>query len=158
MIFELARPGVEHAQQAALHAQLGERDVAQRAGAFAEERAVEFLRVRADHGAQLFGHGEGDEEVRHRQKPGLLSRGPALGVGAAALVAGAMTARMIGEVHLAAGAMKELAAPRGRAATQESLHGGALRGRDASPELRDVRGPVTAEDLRQGRHGRQGGR
>ena len=159
MIFELTGPGVEHAQQAELGAQMFPvpGNVLQGAGAFLEQPGQENLGMIANNPAQLFRHGEGDEEVRDGEEFGLLFFRPLGRVGLAALEAGPMTARVVDVFGLATGAGMELPAQGRRATTQDRRHGGALGPRDTVPELGPVGRPMTTENLRQGEHARGGG-
>ena len=72
--------------------------------------------------SERFGHGEGDQIVRHRQEAGFLRSGPVLLISSAALGAVAMIATMelIASAR-AVRAMVEMAAAPGRATTEHGL-------------------------------------
>ena len=151
MVTQIARPGLQHRGQAQFGSEMfglgGE--VLQRARAFLEQRAIPGLHGRANGFAQFFGHGERHQKIRHGQQPGALLRQPRRRVVAATAGTGAMVARMIGEMFLAADTAVALPAQRRRPAPQDGPHGGALFFRDQPSELRKIRRPVRGQDLRQ---------
>ena len=121
---------------------VGGGEVLERPGTFLEERAIPGLHGLADGFAELFGHGEGDQEVRHGQQPGALLGEPHGRVGLPAAGTGAMVAGVIGELFPATGASIALPAQRRGPAPQDGAHGRALFGRDEPPELRLICRPV----------------
>lgn len=105
--------------------------------------------VGADEGAQLFGDGEGDQIIGHRQKPPPLALQPLGGIGMAALGAGAMVAGVIGKVQPSARAPKELTSEGGSAAAQNGRNGAPVRRQQARAKLPFIRRPVAAQDFGQ---------
>src|SRR5215469_5067102 len=102
MELELSAPGVQHAQAAYLSTQVfvAPGHLLQGAGAFLEQGGITDLLMRAQPPAQAFGHGEGDQIIRHRQKLELLTLNPLAGLGVATLRTGPMIAGMIDKMVL----------------------------------------------------------
>ena len=100
MVNELPGPGMQHAEQGQASAKvlrLG-RDVLQGGGAFAEEHAIEQPLVLPEDRPQRFGHGEGDQEVRHtREELLLLALQPGLRLSVSALAASPVAAAVVGK-------------------------------------------------------------
>jgi hypothetical protein len=99
---------------------------------------------------ERFGYGEGDQIVRHRQKPGFLHGGPVLLISSAALGAAAMiaTVELIASAR-ALRAMIEMAATPGRATTEHGLDCAPVVRGDGTLGLRDKTRPVLAEKIRE---------
>jgi len=122
----------------------------QRGGGALEQQVVERALMRAGERAQLAGHGEGDQEMRHGQEQRALLREPALGGVVLALWTVAVLARMIGVDQLLARLTEvDLSAQALGAAGLDVVQGAPVRGQHARAEARAVLRPVAAEDLRQ---------
>jgi len=123
MIDERARPRMEDAE----HAQLGAdppgigRQVLQRLGTGGKEQIQRDLLVRSDKIAQLFGHSEGHEKIRHGQEQApTLALQPLVGVGLPAQRAMPVIAGMIAVVKgRTVRTLEEFAAQRRGAAGQD---------------------------------------
>ena len=104
MIFQRARPSVQHAQQAEGGAEAFGilRQVLQGLGTGGQEQIVAQAGMRANPTAQAFGHGEGDQEIVHRQQQRGILVEPLLGLLAAALRTVPVVAGVITEVSVVA--------------------------------------------------------
>jgi len=150
VIHELAAPGVECAQEPGFAAQLGGCNILHRGRAFAEQDVEHQSLVGADDRAQLLGHGERDQVIRHRQEPGGLALQPLLRFAVPALWAGPVTAAVIGEVPVPAFAVVEASAALRRMARKDRAHRRVVRGQDVLGAVPGHVGrPVTTEDVRQ---------
>ena len=113
MITQLPRPGVKHADKAQLRAEVPWAGCGLLHGcrAFLEERGIGQPGFVLKGRAQLFGHGEGDQEAGHRQQIALMPIAPCLRARAAAPGTVAMVAAMPAKVRLRApGAPVQVAA------------------------------------------------
>ena len=139
--------GAEHPKFAS---KLGARDILHRGGTFLEEEAEQETLVGADRCAQLLGHGECDEVIRHGQEPCGLAVEPYLRIVMPALWAGAVPATVEGEVFVPTLASVEAAALRGSMARKDRAHRRVMRGQDVlCAKLGQVGWPVAVQDLRQ---------
>lgn len=104
VVFELAGPGVEDAEQAegGSKVALVAGEVLEGLGAAMKEEAVAEFLVGAEGAAEFGGDGEGDEGVSDGEEFALLFFGPELGVLVTALGAEAVVAAVVGEVGFAA--------------------------------------------------------
>lgn len=86
MIGELPSPGVKDAEEAEFASEMARdaRNLLESRHALIEEDLVEELLMRTAQSAQLFGQGEGDQEIGHGQEPFALTLKPQLRVGSAA--------------------------------------------------------------------------
>eukprot|EP01035_Chromulina_nebulosa_P029149 gene29149-38607_t len=119
MMLELPAPGVQHAHQPQLRAEQARlrRDLLQRRGALREERVVQQGRVRGKSRAQLRGHRERHQKIRHRQQPFRLLLRPRRRARAAATRTRPVPATVIRVVRArAVRAAVDVPAQRGRAA------------------------------------------
>ena len=125
VMLHLATPGVKHADATtAPTLGFGRNDIAQRSGAFGEQQRVERFGMCQAYASQLRWHGEGDQEIGHRQQFGFLLRGPLLLVERPTLGTTAVVAAVVGEVRLVAvAAMIEPPSQFRRAARQHAAHG-----------------------------------
>ena len=147
---EGATPGVEHAQHPQLRPQptgiAGQ--LLQRPGTGGKQQIQPHLRMRPEEEPQLFGHGKGDQEVRHgQQEAGTLALEPVVGIGLPALRTVPVIAGMIAVVKARTVGTGEDVPAQGRGATTQDLvqdlslptrHGGAKRFeilRRQTPEL-----------------------
>ena len=151
MIAQVARPGLEHGDQADLGAEVFvvAGDLAQGSGALPQQHGVEVLLVGADDLAQLSRHGEGDQVIGDGQQLAALTFEPLGGIGMAALGTGAVIAGVIGIVLLAAVAPVELTAQCGGAAGENGGDGAPVRRQQARAILPLIRRPVPAQDFGQ---------
>ena len=150
VIHELAAPGVECAQEPEFAAQLGGGNILHRRRAFAEQDVEHQSLVGADDLAQLLGHGERDQVIRHRQEPGGLAFEPLLRFAVPTLRTSTMPATVVGEMLVAAFTVVEAAAALRRMARQDRAHRRVMRGQDVLCAVPGHVGrPVTTEDLRQ---------
>ena len=152
MELELAAPGVEHAQNAQLGAQVFNAAgyILQRARAFFEQQRVPKLLVRAQPGAQAFGHGEGDEVIGKRQQLEFLTRDPIAGVSMAALRAGPVIAGVIDKmIRAAVGAAINFSSQRPGSASQDGLDSPAMGGKELRAKLPFILRPMPAQNLGQ---------
>lgn len=152
---ESAAPGMQYSKEAQLSGQkagLGG-NLLEGGGTFIEEQIEEQRGVKKGEDAERFGDREGDQEVRHRQKPVELALKPDLGVSAAAPGARAVVAAMETEDLLPAGRARTAVPAHRRGATpQEGGECPALGGWEAGTVAGEVVGPVVAQEVTQGGH------
>src|ERR1041385_835685 len=148
---QVASPGLEDGEQAQFSAEVFmiPGDILQRGGALSNEQGVKDFLMGTDEGAQLSGHGEGHQEVRHGQQALALAGQPDGGIGVAALWAGAVIAGVIDKVLASTLAPEELSSERGGAATENGGNGAPVRRPEARAKLPFIRRPVAAQNVGQ---------
>ena len=106
--------------------------------------------MRAARNAELFGQGEGDQEIRHRQQPFALGIKPRLRIGSSTFWTRAVIATVISEVRMAAAraAVKMPAVVRGAAAL-DGIERTPVGFRHALAKALPISWTMTADDVRQ---------
>ena len=151
MVTQIAGPGLEDGGDAQFGAEIfglaGE--VLDGPGTFLEECAIPGFHGGANGFTELFGQGEGDEEINDGQEPEALLGQPSGRVVLTAAGTSAMIARVIGIVFPATGAAVALPAQRRGATAPDGPDCGVLFGRDEPPELRHIIRPVGRQNIGQ---------
>src|SRR5215213_311482 len=157
VVAHVARPGLQHADQANLRAQKARiaGQLPQCAGRGAEEQVVEEALVAVGDITQLAGQCEGDQEVGHWQQQLLLASEPALG---SVVLAGRAVAVAAGVVAVARGATGraavEVAAQGFGTALLNRAQGSLLAGQHLFAVLRAVGCTILTHNLAKRDHGR----
>ena len=152
MIRQIARPGLQHAEEAKLAAdefRVARQFLQGRRGGL-EKEAVDERLVAARHHVERIRQGEGEHEVCHRQEQRALHLKPFVGFAVATFWTMPILARVIAvAILLARFTEKNFAAEFFGATGLDFLHDRAVTWRYALAVLRQVGGAVFAEDVRE---------